>query len=345
MNSVWNSSRNNYFLDETSSQLENLPLGVYKLAYDGKIGLYLQRVQDNFTFNYKVYGIETSFISRCINTYKKTDANLGILLNGLKGTGKTVTAQMICNELNLPVIIVHQKWENVSIPAFVNDIQQDVLLFFDEYEKLYNHYDDSILTVMDGVLNNGFRRVFLLTTNKMHINENMLQRPGRIRYINTFSDLKLETIIEIVDDRLKYPEFKNDLITFISNLEAITVDIVKAVIDEVNIHQEPPANFKDIFNVTSAENLVNLFIQDEKKEWILKYPEVKVSHVKFENSELGTSFMLNGNYHGEIRHIVSDKIAVMSLEDEEDENGKPRIVTYRVEKVERRHKSFMSYVF
>jgi hypothetical protein len=345
MNSVWNHAANNYFLDEVSSQSEKLPLGVYKLANDPKMGLYLQRVQDAFTFNYKVYGIEKDFIARCVRTYRKTDTNLGILLNGLKGTGKTVTGQMICNELGLPVIIVHKKWENVSLPSFINNIQQDVLIFFDEYEKIYNHYDDSILSVMDGVLNNGYRRVFLLTTNKMLVNEYMLQRPGRIRYINTFTDLALETIIEIIDDKLQYPEFKDDIISFVSNLEAITVDIVKAIIDEVNIHQESPANFRHIFNVMSAENLANIYEKDNDGQWKLKFPEVKVSHLKFENSHLGDMFKMNGNYHGEIRHIVSDHVCVMALEDEDDENGKSKHTTYRIEKMERKHKNFAHLLF
>jgi SpoVK/Ycf46/Vps4 family AAA+-type ATPase len=345
MKNVWINSHNKFFLDDKSSQQEELPKGIYKLMYIKDMDkLYLEHIQEKFTFDYKIYGIETKFIERCIKTYCATNGNLGILLNGLKGTGKTVTAQKLCNQFDLPVIIVHQKWDEVSIPAFINSIQQDVVIFFDEYEKIYNHYDDNILTVMDGVLNNGFRRVFLLTTNKMHINENMLQRPSRIRYINTFTDLKVDVITEIVEDKLQHVEFKEEIINFISNLEAITVDIVKAIVDEVNIHQEPPSAFKDIFNLLSSENLGNIYVKDQEG-WKIKYPEVKVSHLKFENSDLGNYFLMNGNTLGEIRHIISDYVAIIALEDELDENNKPLLATYRIEKLERRHKNFIDLVF
>jgi broad-specificity NMP kinase len=344
MKTVWAKIGNKFYIGDKSTQNDLLDKGVYKLSFDKHQNkLYLEHVQDRFTFDYKVYGIQTDFINRCVKTYQATTNNLGVLLNGLKGTGKTVTAQKLCNELNLPVIIIHQKWQEVSIPAFINDIQQEVVVFFDEYEKIYNNYDDNILTVMDGVLNNGYRRVFLLTTNKMYINENMLQRPSRIRYINTFTDLSVEVITEIVDDKLKFPEYREEIVSFISNLEAITVDIVKAIIDEVNIHNQPPSVFKDIFNLMSSESLANILVKEDG-EWKVKYPEVKVSHLKFENSHLGDSFNMNNNYLGEIRHIVSDHVALIQLDDE-DANGKDKMETIRVEKVERKHKNFAHLVF
>jgi hypothetical protein len=84
--------------------------------------------------------------------------------------------------MNMPVIIIHERYNGIS--NFLNEIQHDFIVFFDEYEKMYDERDHSILTVMDGVLNNAFRKIFLLTTNKIHVSENMLERPGRIRYFS-----------------------------------------------------------------------------------------------------------------------------------------------------------------
>lgn len=347
MKTSWKYGNNDYYIDDKSTQLDKLPVAVYKVMFNSNLNVYyLSHIQEKFPFNYKVYGQENSFVNRVIKTYHNTKNNLGVLLNGVKGTGKTVTAQRICNELGLPVIVVHQTPEqNVSLASFINDIQQNVIVFFDEFEKLFKqHYDDgsTVLTIMDGVLNTDYRRVFLLTTNKITINDNMLQRPSRIRYVKTFVDLSLEAITEIIDDKLVHLEHKQALIDFISKLEVITVDIVKAIIDEVNIHNESPFEFKDIFNVTRADNLVNLYEQEKGGQWKLTYPEVKVNLTRFDNYSIQDIININDNYYGQIKAVLNDHTAVVSVEDEESEKNK--VITIRIEKLERRHKSF-SLVF
>jgi len=258
MNNQWVQSANNFFIREVSQNVEKLKPAIYKLEQNPVSGeLYLSQVLDKYEFPYKVYGIESKFIDRVEKTYNNTIGNLGILLNGTKGTGKTVTAKQICNRLGLPVIIIYQRFD--GIPNFINDIQQNVVVFVDEFEKIYMDRDHSVLTIMDGAMDNGFRKVFLLTTNELYINENMIQRPGRIRYLKTYKDLSIDVITEIVDDKLIHTELREVTIDFISQLETITVDIVKAVIDEVNIHNEDPKLFKDIFNIKVMDPKYNVY--------------------------------------------------------------------------------------
>lgn len=69
--------------------------------------------------------------------------------------------------------------------------------------------------------------IFILTTNSLSINENLIERPGRVRYIKTFRDLTAEIIEEVVDDLLKHKQFRNDTIRFISSLESITIVLLK----------------------------------------------------------------------------------------------------------------------
>src|SRR5690606_9678356 len=131
-----------------TSQIDNLPVAVYKLHFNELLNeLFLSKNSDKFELPEKVYGFESKFVERLIKTYKETSNNLGVLLNGLKGTGKTVTGKVFCNNINLPIIIVDAKYD--ILPSFINSIQQDIVLFFDEYEKVYDDYDDSLLSVMD----------------------------------------------------------------------------------------------------------------------------------------------------------------------------------------------------
>ena len=59
----------------------------------------------------------------------------------------------------------------------------------------------------------------------------MLQRPGRLRYVKTFEDLTVGVIMEIVDDKLIHKQHREKTVNFISKLDTITIDIVKAVVD------------------------------------------------------------------------------------------------------------------
>jgi hypothetical protein len=331
MNSVWLKSGNDYHLGETTNEVKLLPPNVYKVVLNPTTGeLYITESAASFLFPFKVYGLEDKFVKRVIKTYNNISHNLGILLNGVKGTGKTVTAQKICNELNLPVLIVTEHYDN--LPNFLNDIEQSVIVFFDEYEKMYHHNDNSdgnVLSLMDGVLSTVHKKVFLLTTNNAYLNQNMLQRPGRLRYLRTFGDLDKETVLEIVNDKLIYPEHKEALIGYISTLELITVDIVKSLTEEVNIHNETPEEFKGYFNVKPIEKNANVYIK-KKGKWEIKYENEEIKPYEFEEYE---DFYVRNVYIGTILQVTGDIISVQKGEGVED---------FKIERLVSKHRSFLT---
>jgi len=57
--------------------------------------------------------------------------------------------------------------------------------------------------------------------------------------------------------------FKDETIDFIASLELITVDIVKAIIQEINIHDESPKMFEDIFNVKKNKGKYDVYLVNE----------------------------------------------------------------------------------
>jgi hypothetical protein len=258
---VWNADGNALYLGYPSEEFEKLENVIYKVGLDMFERPFLSKVADNFTFDYKLYGLESELIRRILKTYNATDhGNLGILLNGLKGTGKTVTSKQIANQLNQPIIIVGEN--KPQFPQFLNSIPQNITIFIDEYEKTFGNASN-MLTIMDGASNSEYRRVFLLTTNELRVESNMIQRPGRVRYLKTFDHLKPIIIKEIIDDILIHKQFTDECINFISSLETITVDIVKAVLNEVNIHEESPTVFEGIFNVKKLKGKYNVSIREE----------------------------------------------------------------------------------
>lgn len=199
-------------------------------------GYYLNRLGDSFVFNYKLYGINNKFIDHFIKTYNNTTGNLGVLFNGIKGTGKTVTAEELCNRIGLPVIIVKSCKEVDDMLKFLaTQINFDCIFFFDEYEKEFRE-SSSVLSFMDGVHNSQYRKIFLLTTNELEINNNLLGRPSRIRYVRSFGNLPEETTLELLNDILIDKDAIEPVLDLIRQMQIVTVDLVKALAQEVNIH-------------------------------------------------------------------------------------------------------------
>ena len=236
------------------STINELPLGVYNVGLTLE-GWYLEKYADEFTFDYKIYGLETEFCEHVIKTFENTTGNLGIMLTGIKGTGKTVTAKILANAFKLPVIIVKDMGgNNQGMIEYFSSFNFDSILFFDEFEKNFSEKDSTILQIMDGVYNIGYRKIFLLTTNQMTVNENLVGRPSRIRYVKKFGNLDLKTVREYLDDNLKVKEAYQDLINYIDTLSISTIDILKSIVNEVNIHgMDGLTKAKEFFNVSTLK--------------------------------------------------------------------------------------------
>lgn len=261
MENVWMSANNNYTQINPDFIIEkNLPVGVYNMLMT-KMGPKLEKFKDKFEFDYKLYGLQEKFINYILKTYENTTGNLGVLLNGTKGTGKTVTAKILANNFNLPILLFKNFEDyNDTMLEFVSKIEQDCVILLDEYEKMFSEKDPTIIRLMDGLYNNKYRKIFILTTNNLSINDNMLSRPSRIRYIKQFGNLDFDTINEYLDDNLEDASLKDETLNLIDTLSIITIDILKSLTLEINIHgKDAFANIKEMFNITTKAYCYNTF--------------------------------------------------------------------------------------
>ena len=240
----WLRTNNNFQPIEGSfDSYDTIPTGVYNIILRkgmGGISWELEKCSDKFDFSFKLYGLESDFIDYVIKTYNNTEGNLGILLNGMKGSGKSVCAKVICNRLKLPVLIVRNMGEdNDLMLQFLNSLNFDCILFLDEYEKQFkDERSDStvLLQITDGVYTSKYRKLFLLTTNELSIDKNLIGRPSRIRYVKTFKNLPIQVIKEYLNDNLNDKSKADEIIDFVSELAISTIDILKTIVSEVNIH-------------------------------------------------------------------------------------------------------------
>lgn len=235
----------------TVSHPEGLPKGIYEVKVS-MTGFYLSKIAESFTFDYKLYGLNQKFIDYVLRTYENTTGNLGVLLDGIKGTGKTVVAKELCNCLQLPVVLVQSMGSDTNsklIKYLSTSIDFDCIFFFDEYEKEFKNSSD-VLSFMDGTYNSIYRKVFLLTTNELNVDPNLLGRPSRIRYKKSFSNLSEEVTREILNDILEDKTAIEKVIELTHSMNIITIDLIKAIATEINIHGvEALPNIKETFNI------------------------------------------------------------------------------------------------
>ena len=228
--------------------------GIYQIQQDPMTGvLFLVRIAEEFHFGFKLYGIDEKLVKHVLDTYNKQPSkkNLGVLLNGAKGTGKTVTAKVLANRLGLPIILCDRPYPGLA--NFLASIAHDCVFFFDEFEKNFSDKDSSILQIMDGVYTSNYRRIFLLTTNETHINDNLISRPSRLRYIHEFGNLEQDITREYLNDTLNDKSRIEDVVDFVDTLQISTIDILKSIVEEINIFGfDKFMENKSFFNVKTA---------------------------------------------------------------------------------------------
>ena len=271
----------------TVSHPEGLPKGIYEVKLS-MTGFYLSKIAESFTFDYKLYGLNQKFIDYVLKTYENTTGNLGVLLDGIKGTGKTVTAKELCNRLQLPVILVQSMGNDTNsklIKYLSTSIDFDCIFFFDEYEKEFKNSSD-VLSFMDGTYNSIYRKVFLLTTNELNVDPNLLGRPSRIRYKKSFNNLSDEVTREILNDILEDKTAIEKVIELTHSMNIITIDLIKAIATEINIHGvESLSDIKETFNI-------------EFSRFTYLYREVQVRHcdLKFTPENLNNLLKIYNKY-------------------------------------------------
>ena len=271
----------------TVSHPEGLPKGIYEVKLS-MAGFYLSKIAESFTFDYKLYGLNKKFIDYVLKTYENTTGNLGVLLDGIKGTGKTVVAKELCNRLQLPVILVQSMGSDTNdklIKYLSTAIDFDCIFFFDEYEKEFKDSSD-VLSFMDGTYNSIYRKIFLLTTNELNVDTNLLGRPSRIRYKKSFGNLSEEVTREILNDILEDKTAIDKVIELTHSMNIITIDLIKAIATEINIHgAEALPDIKETFN-----------IEFSKFSYLYKVIQVRHYNVEFTPENIKNLLQTYRNY-------------------------------------------------
>lgn len=256
---IWQQRANTFWPGTTAMQMERLPPGIYAFRVDGFGSWFLERTAPKFTFPYKLYGQHNPILERVRTTWKRLEGNLGVLLNGIKGSGKTISAQVLANwaieQEGIPVLAVQSPIPTLA--EVLGKVEQHVMVVFDEFEKTHEDKDDQqrLLTAIDGMARSEYKRLFVFTTNEKIVNDNFLDRPSRIRYCWEFGRLADAVVEDLLKDLLD-PELNHlrpAILDYLGMRRVLSIDVVKTVIGEVNIYRDSPASFSEALNLSEQE--------------------------------------------------------------------------------------------
>lgn len=245
--------------DDSLRTFDSLPAATYCVRFSKLSGFYLES-RPNMQVNETVYGPHESKVEKVIASYNAFPRSLGVILSGAKGIGKSMFARLLSTRAisaGLPVLIVDEAIPGIA--SYLESIDQEVMILFDEFDKTFAHPSDddktdpqsTMLSLFDGTSNG--KRLFVVTCNDLKgLNDFLVNRPGRFHYHFRFDYPTADEIRTYMQDKLK-PDYYDQIdavIGFAGRVD-LNYDCLRSIAFELNTGLPFTEAIKDL-------NIVNL---------------------------------------------------------------------------------------
>lgn len=227
--------------DVSGVAIDDLPAGFYRLCYNDKADMYWLQIANPLKLIPKAYGNAYQHQARIMDTFnERTEIPTTVLLEGYKGTGKTLLAKKLCVDFvnNGGICILQSEpYVGETYKSFLQKISQQKVVFIDEFDKVYTKTEqvNDMLTLLDGMY--PMHTMFVMTMNadsRGSRYEYFHNRPGRVYYSLKFGSISEETIREYAADTLINKERVEEMIEYIGRFSMFNMDMLTILVKEIN---------------------------------------------------------------------------------------------------------------
>ena len=228
--------------DFSGIALDRVPAGYYRIGFNREIGQFYLANVDPLQVADKIYGNLLKHLPRIEEAFaNQTDKPLSILLEGLKGSGKsllmkTLAKRFVENEDGI-VLMCNIAFTGDDYFEFLQKITQKKIVLMDEFDKVYKEKEDrnKILTLLDG--NFASHTMFILTMNAGIASGNFEffhNRPGRVMFNIKFKGVPLDVIEAYTRDHLTDLSKLVDIMQLVKRFTDFNMDMLSKLINEIN---------------------------------------------------------------------------------------------------------------
>lgn len=239
---IINSGNTYHIYSDDVKTFDQFEPNTYKINFNPMSGFSIVQAQNLEPSESKIYGDHFHKIDKVTKTYDLMDRSLGVLLSGDKGIGKSLFVQLLATkyiEKGYPVFIIDKSYPGLI--NYIDSIQQEIVVIFDEFEKTFNKYDSDvdsqqdILSLLDGTSSQ--KRLYLATINDLNsISSFLINRPGRFHYHFRFKYPSYDEVIQYLNEttsNVKDNEIKNAAI--FSQQVKLNFDMLRSIAFELNL--------------------------------------------------------------------------------------------------------------
>lgn len=254
---------------------DKLKPAVYNVVVTQNQGIFLQE-REPLPMPAEIYGASTECrVAKVLTTFKdRKNEPTGVLLSGLKGSGKSMLARLIAVRAlaeGYPVVLLQVSQLESDVVTFFNSIDTQCVVLLEELDKTEDRdksWHIPLLQLLDGSGATA-NHLFLATANAAWaVSDKLMARPGRIYYHFHFGPVSEDVCREYIASKL--PADAHDVVyDAMLEINELTFDTMRAFVEEVNRYGYTPEllreclrdlNIKDFAHESSQRYKCSLYV-------------------------------------------------------------------------------------